>query len=137
VPPRSLFRSTSFRLVAWYAAVFGASVVILLAFVYWITLATVDQQIHDSVEREMTVLVEIYTNRGLESTERAIQRRLSDLKSPRRYLLLQDSTGRRLGGNLPAMTPLGLERDGGAARRVYSACQWRGADSARTAAQKW
>jgi signal transduction histidine kinase len=106
VPPRSLFRSTSFRLVAWYAGVFGASVTILLSFVYWITLATVDQQINDSVEREMAVLVEIYGNRGLESTERAIQRRLADLRPPRRYILLLDASGKRLGGNLPATSPI-------------------------------
>ena len=106
MPPRSLLRSTSFRLAVWYAAVFGASVTILLSFVYWITLATVDQQINDSVEREMAVLVEIYGNRGLESTERAIQRRLADLRPPRRYILLLDASGKRLGGNLSAMSPI-------------------------------
>ena len=40
--PDSFFRSTSFRLLAWYAAVFGASVAILLFMVYWIALAALD-----------------------------------------------------------------------------------------------
>ena len=103
--PHSFLRSTSFRLLAWYVAVFGASVAILLFIVYWITLAALDEQLSDSVERETQVLVELYRARGLESVERAIQLRVVELRPPRRYYLLQDAAGIRTAGNLPPMKP--------------------------------
>ncbi len=103
--PDSFFRSTSFRLLAWYAAVFATSVAILLLIVYWITLAALDQQLSDSVERETDVLVELYRGRGLDSVARAIELRMLDLRPPRRYYLLQNAAGQRIAGNLPPMDP--------------------------------
>lgn len=103
--PDSFLRSTSFRLLAWYAAVFGASVAILLFIVYWIMLAELDEQLSDSVEREAQVLVELYRSRGLNSVVRAIELRVVELRPPRRYYLLQDATGKRIAGNLPQMKP--------------------------------
>ncbi len=104
--PDSFLRSTSFRLLAWYATVFGASVAILLFIVYWITLAALDQQVSESVERETQVLVELYRGRGLDRVVRAIQLRMVDLRSPRRYYLLQDAAGERIAGNIPPMEPV-------------------------------
>jgi signal transduction histidine kinase len=83
-----------------------ASVAILFLVVYWITLAELDQQLRDSVERETDVLAELYSSRGPESTVRAIQLRIADLRAPRRYYLLQNAAGERLAGNLPPMKPL-------------------------------
>jgi signal transduction histidine kinase len=102
----SFFRSTSFRLLAWYAAVFGTSVAVLLMFVYWIALAAIDEQLSDSVERETDVLVELYRARGIEPVARAIQLRVADLRPPRRYYLLQGAEGERIAGNLPPMKPI-------------------------------
>jgi len=102
----SFFRSTSFRLLAWYAAVFGASVAVLFFVVYWIALAAIDEQLTDSIERETQVLVDLYRSRGLGPVARAIQLRAVDLRSPRRYYLLQDAKGERIAGNLPAMAPV-------------------------------
>ncbi len=103
--PHSFLRGTNFRLLAWYAAVFGTSVAILFVIVYWITLAALDEQLSDSVERETQVLVDLYRRRGPDSVVRAIQLRLVDLRSPRRYYLLQDADGERIAGNLPPMKP--------------------------------
>ena len=103
--PGSFLRSTNFRLLAWYAAVFGASVAILLFMVYWITLVALDEQLSDSVERETQVLVDLYRGRGLDSVVRAIQLRVLELRPPRRYYLLQDADGKRIAGNLPPMKP--------------------------------
>lgn len=83
-----------------------ASVAILLLIVYWITLAALDQQLSESVEREADVLAELYNSRGSESTIRAIQLRIADLRAPRRYYLLQAATGERLAGNLPPIKPV-------------------------------
>lgn len=101
--PASLLRSTSLRLIAWYAGMFVISVAILLSVVYWITRAALEQQLTDSIDREVTVLVEIFRVRGLEGVERGIQRRITDLKPPRRYFLLQSASGEKIEGNLPAM----------------------------------
>lgn len=103
--PNSFLRSTSFRLLVWYAAVFGASVAILLFMVYWITLAALDEQLSHSVERETQVLIDLYRGRGLDSVMRAIQLRVVELRPPRRYYLLQDADGQRIVGNLPPMKP--------------------------------
>jgi signal transduction histidine kinase len=103
----SFLGSTSFRLIAWYAAVFGVSVAVLISVVYLITGAALEQQFRDSVDRETRVLVDVYRNRGLENTVRGINRRLSELKSPRMYFLLQETTGERIVGNLPPMAPAG------------------------------
>ncbi|HSE01599.1 MAG TPA: HAMP domain-containing sensor histidine kinase [Burkholderiales bacterium] len=108
--PRSILRSTSFRLLAWYAAVFGASVAILFLIVYWITIAALDGQVSDAVEREADVLVELYQSRGYNSLVRAIELRTVELRPPRRYYLLQDAAGTRVAGNLPQMKPLEGER---------------------------
>lgn len=108
--PRSFLRSTSFRLLAWYAAVFGASVAILLLIVYWITITALDEQVSDSVERETGVLVELYRSRGFDRLVRAIELRTMELRPVRRYYLLQDATGKRIAGNLPPMKPLEGER---------------------------
>ncbi len=104
--PGNFLRSTSFRLLAWYAAVFGASVAVLFLIVYWITLAALDAQLSDSVERETEVLVELYRSRGLDSIVRAIELRMAELRPPRRYYLLQDAAGKRIAGNLPPMKPV-------------------------------
>lgn len=108
--PGNFFRSTSFRLLAWYAVVFGASVAALFLVVYWITLAALDEQLSDSVDREMEVLVELSRARGLERVVRAIELRMADLRPPRRYYLLQNAAGERIAGNLPPMKPLEGER---------------------------
>jgi signal transduction histidine kinase len=101
-----LVRTTGFRLVAWYAAVFGASAAILLGIVYWIGVSAVEQQLYDSVTREMRLLVDVYDTRGREALERAVNRRASELTSPRRYYRLQAADGTRIAGNLPRMEPM-------------------------------
>lgn len=102
--PVSFFRSTSFRFLAWYVAIFGMSVAMLFTIVYWITLAALDRQLSDSVERETQVLSDLYHGRDVDSVVRAIQLRVVDLRPPRRYYLLQNASGERIAGNLPPMT---------------------------------
>jgi signal transduction histidine kinase len=85
-------------------------VAILFLVVYWIALAALDEQLSDSVERETEVLVELYRTRGLDPLVRAIERRMAELRPPRRYYLLQDAAGRRIAGNLPPMKPVEGER---------------------------
>lgn len=104
--PANFLRSTSFRLLAWYAGMFVASVAVLFVVVYWITVAALEQQLSDSVERESQVLAELYQGGNVGRVMRAIQLRMMDLRPPRRYYLLQDNSGARVAGNLPPMKPV-------------------------------
>ncbi len=104
--PANFLRSTSFRLLAWYAGIFMASVAILFVLVYWITIAALEQQLSDSVERESLVLTELYRSGDTDRMVRAIQLRMMDLRPPRRYYLLQNRAGERIAGNLPQMSPV-------------------------------
>ncbi len=104
--PASFLRSTSFRLLAWYAGIFVASVAVLFVVVYWITIAALEQQLSDSVERESQVLTELYRSGNTDRMVRAIQLRMMDLRPPRRYYLLQNRAGERMAGNLPQMSPV-------------------------------
>ena len=131
--PGNFLRSTSFRLLAWYAAVFVASVAVLLLIVYWITLAALDQQLSESVERETDVLATLYHDRGAESAVRAIQLRIADLRPPRRYYLLQTAAGEHIAGNLPPMTP----REGEMVLPVSSLLRDRSPKSGGTAADAY
>lgn len=104
--PGSFLRSTSFRLLAWYAGIFVASVAVLFLIVYWITIAALEQQLSDSIERESQVLAELYRGGNTERMVRAIQLRMMDLRPPRRYYLLQNRDGEHIAGNLPQMKPV-------------------------------
>jgi signal transduction histidine kinase len=104
--PARFLRSTSFRLLAWYAGMFMASVAMLFVVVYWITIAALEQQMSDSVEREIQVLAELYRGGNTERMVRAIQLRMMDLRPPRRYYLLQNRDGEPIAGNLPKMQPV-------------------------------
>jgi signal transduction histidine kinase len=104
VRPTKLIQSTSFRLAAWYAVVFGVSVAILLAVVFWSTRNVLEQQTVSSIERESNFLV-VVRSRGYDNAVRGIDRRMVDLNPPRRYYLLQSVSGERVAGNLPAMQP--------------------------------
>jgi signal transduction histidine kinase len=84
---------------------FIISVAILLSVVYWIASRALDQQLVDSVERETTTMVEVNRRRGIDGNVRGIQVRTSDLRSPRRYYLLQSASGEHIEGNLPNMAP--------------------------------
>ncbi len=106
ISPDKFFRSTGFRLLAWYAGIFALSVGALFLMVYWIALAALDQQLSDSVEREQQILVEVYHGGGRDRLVRAINRRVADLRPPRRYYLLQDAAGQRIAGNLFPMQPV-------------------------------
>jgi len=111
VSPRSFLRTTSFRLLVWYGTVYGVSIIVLLFIVYWITLAALNQELRQSVDRETQVLVDLYESRGVNTVVLAIQLKLVDLRPPRRYYLLQDRGGQRIAGNLPAMAPVEGEID--------------------------
>ena len=60
MPLPNLIKASSFRLTLIYTAVFCASVVALLGFIYWSTVAVIEQQSIETIEAEIRGLAEQY-----------------------------------------------------------------------------
>ena len=58
-----LLRTSTFRLSLLYVGLFGASVLVLLAFIYWTTVRVIDSQTSDTIEAEVRGLAEQYRAR--------------------------------------------------------------------------
>ena len=48
-----LFRTSAFRLALFYTALFSASVIVLLGFVYGATVTLIERQTRDTIEAEI------------------------------------------------------------------------------------
>lgn len=103
--PRIL-RTTSFRLTALYTAVFGASVAVILGILYWATEGYTERQFDSTLATVVTQLTEDYPNDPPQEIASDIEQSLAQDPAGPGYYLFQDPGGRRLAGNLPAMTPL-------------------------------
>ncbi len=100
-----LLRTSTFRLSMLYAALFGASVLLLLAFIYWTTSRVIEQQTRDVVEAEVRGLAEQYRGRGIRRLVAVIEERVGREGNWDEIYLLVDSGFRRLAGNLRAWPP--------------------------------
>jgi len=88
MPPLSLLRSSTFRLALLYMALFGGSVLLLLAFIYWSTVAFMASQTDATIGAEIVGLSEQYREGGTRGLAEAIQERLErDPDSSSVYLL--------------------------------------------------
>ena len=71
----NLFRSSVFRLGMVYVVLFGASVLLLLGFIYWSTAGYMLRQADATIEAEITGLAEGYRSMGLLGLTRTIRAR--------------------------------------------------------------
>jgi len=107
-----LMRSTSFRLVLVYLIVFGASVLLLLAFVYWSTAGYMARQADDAIRAEIELLAERYRTRNLPGLSALIEQRIRNHPDRSNVYLLTDPARRPITGNLrqwPDTDPAGPE----------------------------
>ena len=72
-----LFRSSTFRLAFIYMALFSVSVLVLLGFIYWSTIAVMGRQTDVIIEAEIEGLAERYRVGGLAGLTDLIAERLS------------------------------------------------------------
>ncbi|MDE2514744.1 MAG: HAMP domain-containing histidine kinase [Rhodospirillales bacterium] len=98
--PRVVLTS-SFRLTLLYAALFGASALVLAALVWWIATGYVAGQIDSAVTTE--IAEERADAGGTLAGLQAVIRAQAGHASPAAYYLLQNRAGQVLAGNLPAM----------------------------------
>ena len=97
-----LLRTSTFRLSLLYVVLFGASVLLLLAFIYWTTVRVIDRQTTDTIEAEVRGLAEQYRARGIGRLIAVIEERSGPYGDPDTVYLLADSSLRSLAGNLSA-----------------------------------
>lgn len=96
----NLLRTSTFRLAVIYLALFAASAITLLAYVYWNTAGFLARQTDEAVEAEIGGLAEQYRQGGLPLLVHTVIQRSRDPGS-NLYLVL-DPAGRVLAGTLDA-----------------------------------
>ena len=107
-----LLRSSTFRLAVLYMALFGASVAVLLVFIYWSTAGYMAVQTDDTIEAEVTGLAERYGISGLDGLIRSIDERLSRKPNGDAVYLLTDEQLTPLIGNLDRWPRVERDSDG-------------------------
>ncbi|MCF8469954.1 MAG: HAMP domain-containing histidine kinase [Parvibaculum sp.] len=96
----SLLKTSTFRLAVIYLALFAASAITLLAYVYWNTAGFLARQTDEAVEVEIAGLAEQYRQGGLPLLAHTVIQRSRD-PGQSLYLVL-DPVGRVLAGTLDA-----------------------------------
>lgn len=107
-----LLRSSTFRLAVLYMALFGASVAVLLTFIYWSTAGYIALQTDDTIEAEVTGLAERYGVSGLDGLIRSIDERISRKPNGDAVYLLTDDQLTPLIGNLNRWPRVSTDSDG-------------------------
>ena len=98
-----LFRTTTFRLSLTYLALFSTAAILAIAYIYWNTTVLLSQQLSQTIDAELKGLAEQYRAGGLQQLVRTVAERSG---TPGNSLyLVADKEGRRLAGNLSAVTP--------------------------------
>jgi signal transduction histidine kinase len=98
-----LFRTTTFRLSLTYLALFSAAAILVIFYIYWNTTVLLSQQVNQTIDAELTGLAEQYTAGGLDQLVRTVAARSQTPGSS--LYLVADKDGRRLAGNLTAVSP--------------------------------
>ena len=127
-----LLRTSTFRLSLLYVALFGASVLVLLAFIYWTTVRVIDSQTSDTIEAEVRGLAEQYRARGMRQLVAVIEERSGPYGDPDSVYLLADPGFRRLAGNLSAWPREAAGAEGEAGWVEVSARRASGEDTSGT-----
>jgi len=103
-----LLGTHAFRLAALYFAVFAASVLGVLLFVYWTSAGFVERQTEATLDAEITGLAEQYAQRGLSGLVQIVAARSAGDRGDNMLYLVTDPGGRPLAGNIagwPAGVP--------------------------------
>lgn len=122
MPAHRLLRTSTFRLSLLYVGLFGASVLVLLAFIYWSAGRVIDRQTDATIEAEIRGLAEQYRARGMRRLVAVIEERSGAYGDPDGVYLLTGPAFRPLAGNLGAWPREAQARQSGwvdvAARRA-------------------
>jgi signal transduction histidine kinase len=99
-PAAGVLRSVTFRLALIYVFLFGASVTVLLGFIYWSTAAYMSEQTEATIEAEIRGLAERYRLTSLDGLVRSIKERIENNPFSSTIYLLTNERFDRVAGNL-------------------------------------
>ena len=100
VQMRRLLRTHAFRLATLYFAVFAASVLGVLVFVYWMSADFVERQTQATLDAEIAGLAEQYDQRGLSGLVQIVAARSAGDRGDGMLYLVTNSDGHPLAGNI-------------------------------------
>lgn len=100
MPRPSLLGSSTFRLALGYLGLFASSVLLLLAFIYFSTVAFMSSQVDTTIDTEIVGLAEQYREGGLNALVRTIEDRVERNPTGSSLYLFTARSGRPLAGNL-------------------------------------
>lgn len=95
-----LLKTHAVRLAALYFAVFAASVLSVLLFVYWVSANFVERQTQATLDAEVMGLAEQYAQRGLSGLIQIVAARSAGDRGDGMFYLVTDPRGHPLAGNI-------------------------------------
>ena len=95
-----LFKTQSFRLAAFFALIFVVAALLLIAAIYWTIREALRADYLASVESDIGAISAGYHDKDLSEVIEIISQRTAS-PGVSNYYLLQDTTGKKLAGNLP------------------------------------
>lgn len=95
-----LLRTSTFQVALLYLALFSATVLGALSFIYWSTTDLLNRQLAETIEAELRGLSEQYRAQGVGRLVAVIRERSGPTGSPENVYLLTDPVFRPLAGNL-------------------------------------
>ncbi len=107
-----LLHTNAFRLAALYFALFAASVLALLGFIYWSTADFIERQTEATLDAEIRGLAEQYDQRGLAGLVEIIRERSAAERGDGILYLFTDAQLHQLAGNLPGWPKVDQIRPG-------------------------
>jgi signal transduction histidine kinase len=105
-----LLRTQAFRIVAIYLAIFAVSALALVGFVYWNTALVLDRETDETIDAEITGLVEQYQRLGLPGLTDAIIGR--SVRREQGLYLLANNNQQVIAGNLDGWPQFRSSRNG-------------------------
>src|SRR5215471_8153869 len=97
---RRLGKTHAFRLGILYLAVFAASVLGVLLFVYWMSADFIERQTEATLDAEITGLAEQYAQRGISGLVQVVAARSAGNRGDSMLYLVTTADGRPLAGNV-------------------------------------
>lgn len=100
-----LLRSAPFRFALAYAALFAASVIVLFVIIFWSTVGGLEEHLEHTVNQQIAALRDDLRQVGQAAMLELVRGRLEDQENTTLHYLVQDASGNKLVGDLPAVKP--------------------------------
>jgi len=97
---RRLVKTHAFRLASLYFAVFAASVLAILVFVYWMSADFVERQTQATLDAEIAGLAEQFNQNGLSGLVQIVAARSAGDRGDGMFYLVTNADGHPLAGNI-------------------------------------